>query len=59
VILLLKEDLVSWSLAMDKRGEHEDLYDSDRRSVISYVHERTGSYCSSVPCVSLTFCPPS
>jgi hypothetical protein len=27
-------------LAMDKRGGHQDLYDSDCRSVIHYIHER-------------------
>jgi hypothetical protein len=34
--------LVSWSLAMDERGGHEDLRGSSRRSVIPYVHGRTG-----------------
>jgi hypothetical protein len=33
--------LVSWSLAMDERGGHEDLCGSGRRNVIPYVHERT------------------
>jgi hypothetical protein len=40
VVLLLERDLVSWSLAMDERGGHEDLCDSGRRSVILYVHRR-------------------
>jgi hypothetical protein len=38
---LLERVLVSWSLAMDERGGHEDLRDSGRRSVIPYVHGRT------------------
>jgi hypothetical protein len=42
VALLLEEVLVSCSLAMDKHGGHEDLCDSNHRSVILYVHERTG-----------------
>jgi hypothetical protein len=41
MILLLKRDLVSWSLAMDERGGHEDLRASGRQSVIPYVHGRT------------------
>jgi hypothetical protein len=41
VILLLEGVLVSWTLAMDERGGHEDLRGSDRRSVIPYVHGRT------------------
>jgi hypothetical protein len=40
VVLLLEGGLVSWSLAMDKHGGHEDLRGSDRRSVIPYVHRR-------------------
>jgi hypothetical protein len=40
VVLLLERDLVSWSLAMDERGGHEDLCDSGHRSVILYVHGR-------------------
>jgi hypothetical protein len=58
VVLLLERDLVSWSLGMDERGEHEDLCGSDRRSVIPYVHRRTKLYCSSVSCLSLPFRPP-
>jgi hypothetical protein len=27
-------------LSMDERGGHQDLRDSDRQSVIPYVHER-------------------
>jgi hypothetical protein len=42
MILLLERVLVSWSLAMDERGGHEDLRCSSRRSVISFVHGRTG-----------------
>jgi hypothetical protein len=41
VVLLLKRTLVSWSLAMDERGGHEDLCGSGHRSVIPYAHERT------------------
>jgi hypothetical protein len=47
--------VVSWSLAMDERGGHEDLSDLDRQSVIPYVHRRTKLYCSSLPCLSLPF----
>jgi hypothetical protein len=46
VVLLLEGVLVSWSLAMNKRGGHEDLRGSDRRSVIPYVHGRTELYCA-------------
>jgi hypothetical protein len=53
VVLLLEGDLVSWSLAMDERGGHEDLRGSTRWSVIRYVHGRTKLYCSSLPCLSL------
>jgi hypothetical protein len=48
VVLLLEGALVSWLLAMDERGGHEDLRGSGRRSVIPYVHERTEFYCSSL-----------
>jgi hypothetical protein len=58
VVLLLKRVLVSWSLAMDERGEHEDLRGSGRQSVIPYVHGRTELYCSSLSCLSLPLCPP-
>jgi hypothetical protein len=51
MVLLLGMALVSWSLAIDERGTHEDLCGSDRRSVISYVHRRSGLYCSSLPCL--------
>jgi hypothetical protein len=47
VVLLLERTLISWSLAMDERGGHEDLCGSDRWNVIPYVHERTELYCSS------------
>jgi hypothetical protein len=58
VVLLLEGALVSWSLALDGRGGHEDLRGSSHRSVIPYVHGRTELYCSSLPCLSLPFCPP-
>jgi hypothetical protein len=70
VVLLLEGALVSWSLAIDERGGHEDLYGSDRQSVIPYVHGRTEFYCSSLSCLCdpepylflaylLTACPPT
>jgi hypothetical protein len=46
VVLLLDGALVSWSLAMDERDEHEDLRGSGRRSVIPYSHGRTELYCA-------------
>jgi hypothetical protein len=58
VVLLLEGVLVSWSLAMDECGGHEDLRGSGRRSVIPYVHGRTEFYCSSLPCLSLPICLP-
>jgi hypothetical protein len=58
VVLLLERDLVSWSLAMDERGGHEDLRGSSRRSVIPYVHGRTRLYYSSLLVLSLPLCPP-
>jgi hypothetical protein len=45
VVLLLEGALVSWSLAMDKRGGHEDLRGSGHRSIIPYVHGRMELYC--------------
>jgi hypothetical protein len=45
VVLLLEGASVSWSLATDERGRHEDLRDSSRRSVIPYIHGRTELYC--------------
>jgi hypothetical protein len=48
VVLLLEGVLVSWSLAMDECGRHEDLRGSGRRSVIPYVHRKTELYCSSL-----------
>jgi hypothetical protein len=48
VVFLLEGALVSWSLAMDERGGHEDLRGLGRRSVIPYVHGRTELYCSSL-----------
>jgi hypothetical protein len=58
VVLLLERVLVSWLLAMDEHSGHKDLRGSGRRSVIPYVHERMELYCSSLPCLSLAFCPP-
>jgi hypothetical protein len=58
VVLLLKKILVSWSLAKDERGGHEDLRGLGRRSIISYIHGRTELYCLSLPCLSLPICPP-
>jgi hypothetical protein len=51
VVLLLEGALVSWSLAIDERGGHEDLCGLGHRSVIPYVHERTELYYSSMPCL--------
>jgi hypothetical protein len=59
VVVLLEGVVVSWSLAMDERGEHKDLRGLGRRSVITYVHERTELYCSILPCLSLPFCLPT
>jgi hypothetical protein len=58
MVLLLKRVLVSWSLAMDERGGHEDLRGLGHWSVIPYVHERAELYCSSLPCLSLPLRPP-
>jgi hypothetical protein len=55
VVLLLERALVSWSLAIDERGGHEDLCGLDRRSVIPYIYRRTELYCSSLPCLSHLF----
>jgi hypothetical protein len=41
VVLLLEGVLVFWLLAMDERGEHEDLRSLGRLSIIPYVHRRT------------------
>jgi hypothetical protein len=57
VVLFLERALVSWSLAMDEHGGHEDLCGSDRQSVIPYVHGTTELYRSSLPCL-IFFCPP-
>jgi hypothetical protein len=46
VVLLLEGALVSWSLAMDERGGHEDLCGSGHWSVIPYVHGTTELYCA-------------
>jgi hypothetical protein len=59
VVFLLERALVSWSLAMDERGGHEDLRGSGHRSVIPYVHGRTELYCSSLSYLSLPICPPT
>jgi hypothetical protein len=45
-LLLLEGALVSWSLAMDECGEHEDLCGLGHQSVIPYVNRRTELYCS-------------
>jgi hypothetical protein len=37
---------VSWSLAIDERGGHEDLRGSSHLSIIPYVHGRTALYCT-------------
>jgi hypothetical protein len=55
VVILLEGALVSWSLAMDECNGHEDLCGLGRRSIIPYVHGRTELYCSSMPCLSLSF----
>jgi hypothetical protein len=55
VILLLERGLVSWSLAVDERGGHEDLRGSVRRIIIPYAHGRTELYCSSLSCLSVPF----
>jgi hypothetical protein len=55
VVLLLKRALVSWSLAMDERGGHQDLRGSVHWSIIPYVHRRTELYCSSLLYLSLFF----
>jgi hypothetical protein len=57
VVLLLKRDLVSWSLTMVERGRHEDLCGLGHRSVIPYIHGRTELYCSTLPCLSLSISP--
>jgi hypothetical protein len=57
VVFLLERGLVSWSLAMNECGGHEDLCGSGRQSVIPYVHGRTELYCSSLSCLSLPICP--
>jgi hypothetical protein len=58
MVLLLEGVVVSWSLAMDEHGGHEDLHGLGRRSVIPYIHERTKLYCSSLLCLSLPIYPP-
>jgi hypothetical protein len=58
VVLLWGRALASWSLAVDKRGGHEDLRGLGRWSVIPYVHGRTELYCSSLPCLSPFFSDP-
>jgi hypothetical protein len=46
VVLLLERVLISWSLAIGKRGGHGDLRGSGSLSVIPYVHRRTELYCA-------------
>jgi hypothetical protein len=58
VVHLLEGALVSWSLAMDECGGHEDLHSSRCQSIIPYIHGRIELYCSSLPCLSLPFHPP-
>jgi hypothetical protein len=58
VVLLLERALTSWSLAMDERSGHKDLRGSGRWSIISYVHGRTELYCTSLPCLNLSFFGP-
>jgi hypothetical protein len=48
MVLLLEGTLVSWSLAMDERGRHEDLCGLIHRNVIPYIHGRTELYCTSI-----------
>jgi hypothetical protein len=48
VVLLLERTLVSWSLAIDEHGKHEDLRSSDHWSVIPYIHSRMELYYSSL-----------
>jgi hypothetical protein len=55
VVLLLEGALISWLLAMDKCGGHEDLRGSGHRSVIPYIHRRTELYCTSLSFLSLIF----
>jgi hypothetical protein len=57
VVLLLESASVSWLIAVDERGGHEDLHGSGRRSGIPNIHGRTELYCSSLPCMSLPFRP--
>jgi hypothetical protein len=57
MVLLLERVLVSWSLAIDEHSGLKDLCGSGRQSVIPYVHERTELYYSSLPSLSLPFCP--
>jgi hypothetical protein len=51
VVLLLEGALVSWSLAIDECGGHEDLRGLGRWSIISYIVRRMELYCSSLPCL--------
>jgi hypothetical protein len=55
VVLVLERDLISWSLAIDERGGHEDLRGLSRWSVIPYIHGRMKLYCSSLSCLSHFF----
>jgi hypothetical protein len=54
VVLLLEGTLVSWSLAMDERGGHDNLRGSDRVSIIPYVYGRTELYCAQA-CLASAF----
>jgi hypothetical protein len=56
VVLLLERALASWSFAMDEHDGYQDLHVLGHRSIIPYIHRRTGLYCSSLPCLSPFFC---
>jgi hypothetical protein len=51
VVLLLEGVLVSWSLAIDERGGHEDLRGLGCWSKIPYINGRTELYCSNLSCL--------
>jgi hypothetical protein len=48
VVLLLERVLLSWSLAMNECGGHEDLRGLDHQSVLPYIHGRMELYCSNL-----------
>jgi hypothetical protein len=49
VVLLLERDLISWSLAMDECGGHEDLRGSGHRSVIPTSMEELSCIAQAYP----------